>query len=179
MLKIEDTVFVLIDVQGKLAEIVHESEAMLNALSRLVQGVVALRIPVIWTEQNPERMGPTHSLIAAPLAAQKPIAKMAFSCCGEPSFNAAIDVLGRRQAFLAGIEAHVCVWQTAAELLARGFEVEVAADAVSSRAARNRDIGLQRIRDCGGRITCVETALFELLRTAENPAFRTILRLVK
>ncbi len=179
MLRLDTTVFVLIDVQGRLAEIVHESKAMLDALGRLVRGVVTLQVPVVWTEQNPERMGPTRPEIASLMPAQKPLAKMSFSCCGAPAFTAALEAVGRPQVLLAGIETHVCVYQTAADLLTRGYEVEVVADAVSSRTAANKAVGLEKIRDLGGRITCVETALFELLRSAEHPAFRAVLGIVK
>jgi nicotinamidase-related amidase len=104
---------------------------------------------------------------------------MSFSCCGEPAFLARLEALGRGQALLAGIETHVCVYQTAADLVARGCAVEVVADGVSSRTLDNKLIGLERIRGCGARLTSVETCLFELLRTAEHAAFREILKIVK
>lgn len=104
---------------------------------------------------------------------------MSFSCCGEPRVLEALAALGRRQVLLAGIEAHVCVYQTAADLVEAGYEVEIVADAASSRTAANREIGLQKARDAGAIITCVETALFELLRSADAPQFKAILKLVK
>ena len=91
----------------------------------------------------------------------------------------AIISTGRKQALLVGIEAHVCVYQTAIDLLARGMEVEVAADCVSARAPVNHQLGLTRVQQAGGRITSVEMALFELLRAAEGPHFKPILKIVK
>jgi nicotinamidase-related amidase len=86
---------------------------------------------------------------------------------------------GRKSVLMAGIEAHVCVYQTACDLIARGYRVEVVADAVSSRSPRNLQIGLERIRAAGGYVTCMEMALFELMRTSTHPAFRDILKLVR
>jgi nicotinamidase-related amidase len=91
----------------------------------------------------------------------------------------ALEGTARQQVLLAGIETHVCVYQTAAQLVQAGYAVEVAADAVSSRTALNREIGFEKIRAAGAALTCVETALFELLGTAEHPAFRDILKIVK
>jgi nicotinamidase-related amidase len=90
-----------------------------------------------------------------------------------------IEALGRQQILLAGIETHVCVYQTAADLLARGFEVQIVADAVSSRRAFDKTVGLDRARTLGARIACVEMVLFELMRTAEHPAFKSVLKIVR
>jgi nicotinamidase-related amidase len=179
MLSPGDTVLVVVDVQGKLAELMAERDALFQSLRRLIQGAQALGLPVLVTEQNPAGLGPTRPEIADLLAGVPRIPKLSFSCCGEPRFLEALAALGRRQVLLAGIEAHVCVYQTAAGLLDAGYHVEIVADAVSSRAARNRDIGLQKARDAGAALTCVETALFELLRTAEAPAFKAVLKAVK
>jgi hypothetical protein len=174
-----DAVFVLVDVQGKLAELMFEKDLLYANLQKLVRGTQILRIPMLWLEQNPERMGPTVPEIQALLGGLTPISKLSFSCCGEPAFLARLEALARRQVVLAGIEAHVCVYQTAADLVGRGFEVEVVADAVSSRVASNKTIGLERIRACGARLTSVEMLFFEFLQTADHPAFREILKVVK
>jgi nicotinamidase-related amidase len=179
MLTVGNAVLVLVDVQGKLAQIMFEKDALFTNLQKLVRGMQALSVPIIWLEQNPERMGATIPELRELLASATPIHKMSFSCCGEPVFVARLEALGRRQALLAGIEAHVCVYQTAADLVRRGGEVEVVADAVSSRTSANREIGLERARGAGARLTSVETCLFELLGTAEHAAFKDILRIVK
>lgn len=179
MLSIDNTALVLIDVQGKLAQIMHNKEALFKQLQTAIKGMQALNVPVLWLEQYPAGLGPTIPELAELLGAQKPMAKMSFSGCGSEAFMQALKASGRRQVLLTGIEAHVCVYQTARELLAAGYEVEVVADCVSSRAAENRQIGLDKMRAAGVGITCVETALFELLRTAEAPKFKEVAKLLK
>jgi len=179
MLSINNTALVLVDVQGKLADLMHERQILFENLAKLVRGMQVLRIPVIWLEQNPDRMDPTIPAISALLQDNQPIAKMSFSCCGAQLFLERLQATQRNQLLLAGIEAHVCVYQTALDLLARGYEVEVVVDAVSSRMLANKLVALEKMRSAGARLTSVEMALFELLRTAEHPAFREILKIVK
>lgn len=178
MLKRDDTVFVLVDLQEKLIPAIHERTKLVGSISRLVRGMAALDIPMLWAEQNPDGLGPTVPEIAA-LMPGEAISKLSFSCCGEPRFVSALGAVGRRQVVLAGIEAHVCVQQTAADLLADDYEVHVVADAVSSRTPENKGIGLDRARDEGALITSVECALFELLGVAEGAEFKEILKIVK
>ena len=178
MLNASDTTFVLIDLQVKLLRAIHAREALVEQMARLVRGMRALEVPIVWTEQNPDGLGPTTPEVAE-LLPGAPIAKFSFSCCGEHAFVEALAALAPTQVVLAGIESHVCVWQTAADLLATGHEVHVCADAVSSRTPENRAIGLQRARDAGAQVTSVEMALFELLGEAKGPAFKPILQIVK
>lgn len=178
MLNADEAALVVIDVQGKLARLMYERERLFENLAKLIQGARVLGLPVLVTEQNPAGLGPTVPEIAALLPAER-VAKVAFSCCGEEVFVARLEALGRRQLLLAGIEAHICVCQTAVDLVGRGYDVSVVADAVSSRTGRNRDIGLERMKAAGAGITSVETALFELLKVAEGEKFKAILRLVK
>jgi nicotinamidase-related amidase len=178
MLTRENAVLLVVDVQGKLARLMHEAEALFDTLARLVRGAKVLEVPVVATEQNPPGLGPTVGEVA-PLLPAPPIPKMAFSCCGEPVLMAALEATGRRQVLLAGIEAHICVYQTARDLRVRGYEVHVVADAVSSRAVRNRDIGLAKMQAAGAEVTSVETALFEMLTVAEGPRFKQVLEIVR
>lgn len=179
MLTPETTALVLIDVQGRLAQLMHDRETLFDQLQRLVKGVRILGLPVLWLEQYPQGLGPTIPELAALLPDVQPVAKTSFSACGSAEFLQQLAASGRRQLLLAGIEAHVCVYQTAVDLLAAGHEVEVVGDAVSSRTAANRALGLERMRQAGARLSGVEMALFELLRHAQAPAFREIARLVK
>jgi nicotinamidase-related amidase len=130
-------------------------------------------------EQTPDKIGKTVPEIGRLLGLQAPVSKACFSCCEDGQFMAALRATGRGQVVLAGIETHVCVYQTAADLSAQGFRVEVVADAVSSRTMQNRQIALEKMRSLGVGITSLEMILFELLRTSRHPAFRDILRLVK
>ena len=179
MLKLDDAALVVIDVQGKLAQLMHNRTDLFKNLRLMIRGAQVLGIPILWTEQYPKGLGPTVPEVSELLPAIQPIAKKAFSCCGEPAFMSALEPLGRRQLLLTGIETHVCVHQTALDLLEAGYEVQVIADAVSSRTAENRHVGLEKMRDAGVVITSTETALFELMKVAEGPRSREISRLVK
>jgi nicotinamidase-related amidase len=179
VLKLDDTALVAIDVQGKLAQLMHNRTELFKNLRLMIQGAQVLGIPILWTEQYPKGLGPTVQEVSELLPGIQPIAKNAFSCCGERAFRAVLEPLGRRQILLTGIEAHVCVHQTAMDLLEAGYEVQVIADAVSSRTAENRHIGLEKMRDAGVVITSTETALFELIKVAEGPQFKQISKLVK
>lgn len=181
MLRRDDTLLVVVDVQGKLARVVHDSEAMLSVLAKLVQGAQILGLPIVWVEQYPEGLGPTVEEIAGLLeqAGASPIAKRTFNACDQPAFLEAVRQSGRRQVLIAGIEAHICVYQTAVDLKARGYEVEVVVDAISSRTAENKQIGIEKMKQGGVAVTCLETALYELLRVGEGETFKQILKLVK
>ena len=175
----ERALFVLVDVQGRLAGLMHEREALLDNLGRLIEGVRALDIPVIWMEQVPEKMGPTVPELAARLEGLRPMSKSSFGCCGDAAFMEALEASGRDEIIVAGIEAHVCINQTVQVLVAQGYRVEVVADATSSRTAGNRQVGLDRMARAGAGITSVETILFELMGSSAHPAFREVQRCLK
>ncbi|MFJ7979223.1 hydrolase [Lysinibacillus xylanilyticus] len=178
MFTIEKACLVVVDVQGKLATIVDESEEMIANVAKLVQAMQALEVPILWLEQNPSRLGGTALDIAQHLQGQA-IAKMAFSACQEQEFVDALKASGRSQFIVTGIETHICVYQTARQLKEQGFEVEVVADAVSSRTKANKEIGLEKMKELGILPTSVEMILYELLQRADHPHFKTVLQLVK
>ena len=179
MIEIENSLLVIVDVQGKLAQLMFEKERLIANLVRMVKGAQILGIPILWNEQNPAGLGGTISELTELLTALQPQSKMTFSCCGNPMFMDELRRSGRRQVLLVGIEAHICVYQTAAELLQQGYDVHLVSDAVSSRTPENKQVGIERIRSQGGVITSTEMTLFELLRTADHSRFREISRLVK
>lgn len=180
MLKSEQTALVLIDMQKSLWQAMPEKERLLDNARRLVEGCKALGVPVLWTEQLPEKLGPTLVTLGEALGGYAtPVVKSSFSCCGAEEFMRQLQAAGRRQLLLCGIEAHVCVHQTALDLLAAGHEVHLAADAIASRTETNRATALARLQQAGALPTCVEMALFEMLRDARHPKFREILKLVK
>ncbi|MDA0745956.1 MAG: hydrolase [bacterium] len=179
MLKAEHTALALIDVQGKLASLMVEKESLFRNLRILIQGAQVLELPIFWMEQYPEGLGPTVPEVAELLAGVEPISKLCFSACGKTEFLDGLRQRQVRQVLVAGIETHICVYQTARNLLDLGFHVEVVADAVSSRTQQNRNIGLEKMACAGAEITSVEMALFELLREAGTPQFKQIARLVK
>lgn len=179
MLKKEETVLVLIDIQGKLAQIVDNSEFIIGNIATVVQGAKELQLPVLWLEQYPKGLGHTVETIAQHLTDQSPIEKITFSAYQTEEFVQALEQTGRKKVLLAGIETHICVYQTAADLLANGYAVEVLADCVSSRTATNSEIGLQKMMQLGATITSVEMALFEMQQIAKGDSFKAISRLVK
>ena len=179
MLNPENTALIVVDVQGKLATLMHQKEQLYRNLQILIQGARILELPILWLEQYPKGLGPTIPEVAELLVGQRPVAKTCFSGCGQPEFGQQLRASGRRQLLLAGIETHICVYQTARDLLAQGYHVEVVADAVSSRTPENRQIGLDKMAQHGAEITSVEMVLFELLREAGTPPFKEIAPLVK
>ena len=179
MLNKEDTVVVLIDIQGKLAQIVDESDFIVNNIATVVQGAKILELPVLWLEQYPKGLGTTDERIAQHLTDEKPIEKITFSAYQTPEFVQALEKTGCKTVLLAGIETHICVYQTAADLLASGYQVEVLADCVSSRTAGNREVGIQKMLQLGAGITSVEMALFEMQQIAKGDSFKQISKLVK
>lgn len=179
MLTTETTVLIIIDVQGNLAQAMHEKDALFDNLKKLIQGAHILGVPILVTEQYPKGLGPTIPELAELLPDSQPISKVAFSCCREEQFMQALTALNRRHVVIAGIETHVCVYQTTRDLLDRGYAVEIVADAVSSRTVRNRDIGLARMHNCGAALTSVEMVLYELMKTAGTPTFKDVVKVVK
>lgn len=179
MLKADEAVLLFIDVQGKLHEIMHERELLDANLEKLVRGTQLMDLPVLVTEQIPEKLGPTSAPFKSLLADAMTFAKSSFSCCGDLEFLTRLRTLGKRQVILAGIETHVCVYQTAMDLLQAEYEVFVAADAVSSRTAENKALALQAMRDSGAVILPAETILLALLRDAADPRFKELLKLIK
>jgi len=179
MLETENCCLVVVDVQGKLAQLMHERQPLFNNIQILIKSAKILSIPILWAQQCPEALGPTVPGIAELLADNEPVNKSAFSCCGQESFNAKLKELRRNQVLLCGIETHVCIYQTAVDMLRKGFDVNVIADAVSSRTAGNKQIAITRLAAEGAKIASVEMALFELLKTAEHSKFRQVAKLIK
>lgn len=174
-----NSVLVLVDVQGRLASLMHEADVMLRQQRLLIQACQCLNIPIVWAEQVPHKLGPTVPALAELLTNQKPIEKVSFGCCEQPDLMAAIEAHKPCHILLAGIETHVCVWQTAASLLARGFAVHAIEDAISSRHQGNKAVGLTRMQQAGAYLSSVEMVLFELMGDAEHSDFRTISGLIK
>jgi nicotinamidase-related amidase len=143
----------------------------------LVRVAQLLGVPVLATEQNPERMGGTVSGLADLLESRQ--SKMAFSACGASALAQHLENGTRRQAVVVGIETHICVSQTAHDLLERGFEVAVCPDAVSARSVERHKLGMERIRDAGAVPAHTESIVYEWLGSADHPLFREALKIVK
>ncbi|MDI9571352.1 MAG: hydrolase [Pseudomonadota bacterium] len=177
MLKREEALLAVIDIQGNLYLAMDDREFLLANTIKLIQGARILGIPIILTEQV--KIGTTITEISSLMPDVEPLVKNSFSCCGDARFMAALTATGKRQILICGIEAHVCAYQTSMDLLAAGYEVYLVADAVSSRTARNREIGIRKLLAAGAILTSAEMALFELLKRADDPRARDIFRIVK
>lgn len=175
MLDRERAALLVVDVQEAFRPAVLGFEATAAATAKLVQGARILGLPVIVTEQYPSGLGHTVPEVAEHTAGTEPVEKLCFSAAAARGF----DLQERDQALVCGIEAHVCVSQTAHDLLDRGVEVHVARDAVTSRTLENRELGLQKMEGAGAVLTSVETALFELLGAAGSDEFKAVQRLIR
>lgn len=179
MLQINNTILTIIDIQGNLAHAMHGKESLFKNVKQLIKGFTLLEIPMLLTEQNPERLGPTLPEITENLSGVTPIPKMCFSCCNEKSYMDALVESGRKQVLIAGIESHICVYQTAIDLMEKGYEVQIVTDAVASRVFENKKLALKILMVMGIRMTGVEMSLFELMKTAEHEKFKKIVSLIK
>jgi nicotinamidase-related amidase len=181
-LRRDDAVLVVIDIQEKLTPHIDGQEELQKNVDRLVRGCHILGVPALLTEQYPKGIGPTTPPIAAAFDdtyGTHPIEKSCFSSYDCREFADRLAELQRAQVILCGIEAHVCVYQTALDLLDADFGVWVVADAVSSRSSRNREIALRRLEREGARLGSTEMVLFELTVESGTDEFRSISRLVK
>ncbi|MEI7784023.1 MAG: isochorismatase family protein [Betaproteobacteria bacterium] len=203
LLDADDSQLVLVDYQVRLMPAIHESPAVLANALRLAQMAQVLQVPVIATAQNPDKLGPQLPELQAVLdqAGARHLAKMHFSAVPEglsellrppqrkPAGNArslprhlqkpAEPQEARSAVVLAGCEAHVCLLQTALELLEDDFEVWVVTDACGSRTERNRDAAFDRLAGAGAELVTTEMVAFEWLRTASHPAFKAVQALIK
>ncbi|MBK1836182.1 hydrolase [Azospirillum sp. YIM B02556] len=180
ILRAQDSVLLVVDVQERLLPAIHESGRVVRNAGMLLKAAAALSVPVLVTEQYPRGLGPTVEAVRADLPAGTPvIEKITFGCTGEPAFNAAVGELNRSQIVLCGTEAHVCVMQTALGLRRQGHAVYLVADAVSSRTPANHAMALERMRDAGVTIVTTEMVLFEWMERAGTPVFKVISALVK
>jgi nicotinamidase-related amidase len=179
MLSRTNAVLIIIDIQGNLAQAMYDKENLFANSVKLIQGFKAFNLPIIFTEQIPQKLGKTLPVISQELDGIEPIAKETFSCWDDRNFIKQLKALSRRHIVLAGIECHVCVYQTALDLISNGYNVHLVTDAVSSRTPENRQVGIDAIKSTGAHLTSTEMVLFELLRTAADPKFKEIIKIVK
>ncbi|HEY5604387.1 MAG TPA: hydrolase [Gammaproteobacteria bacterium] len=170
----------VIDVQTRLAPVMSDRKTLLRNCERLLKAANLLAVPVTVTEQYPKGLGRTEpSLLHALPAGLTPVEKTCFSCCGASGFEASVPSMENRQFILCGIESHVCVLQTAMDLLDRNHQVFVAADAIDSRSREHKQLALGRMQQAGAIITTTESVLFEWLRDAKHEQFKTISALLR
>jgi nicotinamidase-related amidase len=174
-------VVLIIDFQERLLPAMAHAEASLNNAGRLADAARELGLPLLVTEQYPKGIGPTVAALRDKLSAT-PLDKLEFSVAQNPRAAALLAGwrhAGRDTVLVAGIEAHVCVWQTVADLRAAGWRVHVAADATSSRTVENWNTAKGLWQAAGAVVTSTEAALFDLVRGAQHPNFKAISKLIK
>ena len=174
----ENSALVVIDVQKKLMNVMPRRVETLTAIQKLIGAARVLKLPTLVTAQYIKGLGPLCVEITEGTPGIVPLEKMTFSCCGSEEFLRAVKDLRRQRIILCGIEAHVCVQQTAIDLM-KDYFVYVAADAACSRQRHDHKVAIERMRDCGAVITTVESAVFEMLREAGTAQFKQILPLFK
>ena len=183
------SILVVIDLQGKLMDMVHRPPMVIEASRRLMRLAELFEVPVVLTEQYPERLGATHPEVLEVFdglqTPRRRVSKVSFGCCGDPGFEAALAELRpgleppSRQLIVAGIEAHVCVMQTVLEAVRLGHPVQVCWEATSGRGAEYRQWALQRMQQAGAAITNLESVGFEWARDKDHPQFKALSRIMK
>jgi len=175
----DDAVLVMIDFQERLMPAMKDREDLLCSVVKLVRGIRVLDVPVIVTQQYTKGLGGTVSPMADALGTFSPIEKTDFSAAAELDFLEALNTTGKTTVILCGIEAHVCVAQTALILLELGYDVFLVEDGVSSRTKYDKKTAVNRMVQAGARPVTVEAVLFELLGTAKATEFKEISGIVK
>jgi len=179
MIPRDDVVAVVVDIQERLFPHIHGHDQLAENTVKLIKGLKILQVPLIVTQQYTKGLGPTIPQVAEALVDFNPIEKLTFSSFGDPDFVNVLNDYGKNHIILMGIEAHVCVLQTAMDLLNIGYEVILVEDCVSSRRLNDKQVALQRMRDDGVIITTYESILFELTKVAGTDEFKAISNLVK
>jgi isochorismate hydrolase len=170
---------VVIDIQDKFKDLIFEMDRVVSGTSRLVKFCQEMEIPVLVTEHYSKGLGESVPAIKDLFSPHQAIEKIHFSCGGNDEFKAALEATGRDQIILCGIETHVCVYQTACDLLRMNKQVIVPADAVSSCSKRNHKLGLKVLRGVGAEVRGVQMVLFEILRKAGTPEFKKVAALLR
>ncbi len=175
----EQAAGLIVDIQEKLYPHIHDHQQIVKNTAILIKGLKTLDVPLLVTEQYTKGLGKTVAPVDVALDTYAPVEKIAFSCCDEPLFSKSLDATNRKFVIMAGIETHVCVLQTAVDLLQQDYQPIVVADCVSSRKPHDKTLGLERMKQEGVLISSYESILFELCRYAGTTAFKTISKLVK
>jgi len=179
MLNKENTGLIIVDIQGKLASLVYNSDSLIANCQKLIKGAKALDLPIVWLEQNPEKLGATVGELSILLAEQESIPKFTFDACEEPGFMHTIRASSRKTWLICGIESHICVYQTASHLKNLNYDVHLVSDCISSRELVNKELAITKLSQHGVSITGLEMCLYELVKDCRAPEFKEILNLIK
>ena len=179
LIRREQSLLLIVDIQEKLAPAILDGEEVVANAAKLIQAAKQLNVPILTSEQYAKGLGRTVPALRELLSSEALFDKTHFSCLAEPGVADRLRQQQRRQMIVCGMEAHVCVLQTAMDIKAAGFTSIVVADAVSSRRVESYELGLGRMRDAGVVIVTTEMVLFEWIRQAGTPEFKALLPLIK
>jgi nicotinamidase-related amidase len=179
LIRAAESALVVIDMQERLVAAMQAPARTIRNARRLIAAAREMEVPVLLTEQYPKGLGRTVREIAEVADGAPVLEKLHFSCMEDAAFAEAFRALGRRQAVLAGMEAHICVMQTAASLMEEGYQVFVVSDATAARTIESERACIERLGALGAGIVTTEMAVYEWLGQAGTPAFKRILDLVK
>src|SRR4030042_684157 len=174
ILQRERTVLLIIDIQERILDVIHQYERVIENTLKLIRGMKILNIPIYYTEQYPKGLGPTADVLKSELGESNAIQKMSFSCYAAGDLFDEFKKKNIETVIVCGIESHVCVLQTVLDLIANGFKVHLATDAVSSRRISDYEIAVNRMRSNGAEITTTESILFEILNVCGTDEFKAI-----
>ena len=178
-IKKEDAVALVIDVQERLLPHMFEWKRLLQNTLKLIKGLQVLAAPILVTQQYTKGLGPTDNNVVNQISDFNFTEKIAFSCYGEPEFKNKLNVIGKKQVIICGIESHICVLQTCLDLLESGYLPVIVEDCISSRQQKDKVIAIERMRQSGAIITTMESILFELTQCAGTEAFKAISKIIK
>ncbi|MEE3361969.1 MAG: hydrolase [Anaerovoracaceae bacterium] len=179
MIRREEAAVIAIDFQTNIIKAMHEKEELADCAARLFEGAKALGVPVLVTQQYTKGLGETVPEIAQAIGDFEHVEKTTFSALKTPEFKERLEASGKKQVILTGIEAHVCVQQTALELLDAGYDVFVLSDCISSRKKKDKKEAERRMVHAGCVLTTYEAALFEMLDGSKSDGFKEISKIVK
>lgn len=179
LLKPESTALLIIDIQERILSVISNYERVVEYTLKLIKGFKVMVLPIYYTEQYPKGLGPTAKAILDELGDTKPFDKMSFSCSGAGDLFEEFKRKNLSQIVVCGVESHVCVQQTVLDLIENGFQVNLAADAVSSRKEMDYKTALERMRQHGVEVTTAEAILFELLNVCGTSQFKEVSKIIK
>lgn len=179
LLAADRSALLVIDIQERLAPATRDHQTAIDHTVSLITAARSLAVPVLASQQYPKGLGPLVPALASLLTPDEIADKTHFSCLREGEVAGRFRRLGRAQAVVTGMEAHVCVLQSVIDLIAHRFEVFVVADAITSRAPANRALALSRMEAAGAHVVSTEMVIFEWLERADRPEFRPLSRLIR
>ena len=180
LMEAENSCLLVVDIQTRLVPVIDQAQQAIENAFILTQAAIKLDIPMVVSEHYPAKLGATVDPIASLATQECVMEKTEFSCAHNTKIVERLTAHNRKQVIIAGMEAHVCVLQTALGLVDEGYSVFVVADACGSRKQASKDIALQRIRDAGCAVVTTEMVIFEWLeRRASTPAFKELTALIK